>query len=100
HTRWPRDWSSDVCSSDLEVWIIRPSGPPRSLVVFVHGLGEGETTPVNHRPWLEHLALEGSAVIYPRYERTLGSAGAVRHIVTGRSEEHTSELQSRGHLVC
>src|SRR5690625_3628776 len=19
HTRWPRDWSSDVCSSDLEV---------------------------------------------------------------------------------
>src|SRR5207253_6782071 len=22
HTRWPRDWSSDVCSSDL------PRGPP------------------------------------------------------------------------
>src|SRR5207253_4850303 len=21
HTRWPRDWSSDVCSSDLEVKI-------------------------------------------------------------------------------
>src|SRR5439155_4108823 len=20
HTRWPRDWSSDVCSSDLGVW--------------------------------------------------------------------------------
>src|SRR5690625_7216151 len=20
HTRWPRDWSSDVCSSDLEVF--------------------------------------------------------------------------------
>src|SRR6266508_4347885 len=20
HTRWPRDWSSDVCSSDLETW--------------------------------------------------------------------------------
>src|SRR5690625_6179433 len=25
---------------------------------------------------------------------------AQRYIVTGRSEEHTSELQSRGHLVC
>src|SRR6266508_4968988 len=22
HTRWPRDWSSDVCSSDLRVWIV------------------------------------------------------------------------------
>src|SRR5439155_10545526 len=20
HTRWPRDWSSDVCSSDLQAW--------------------------------------------------------------------------------
>src|SRR5690625_4560434 len=20
HTRWPRDWSSDVCSSDLQLW--------------------------------------------------------------------------------
>src|SRR5207253_8169614 len=20
HTRWPRDWSSDVCSSDLKAW--------------------------------------------------------------------------------
>src|SRR5439155_14170968 len=20
HTRWPRDWSSDVCSSDLVLW--------------------------------------------------------------------------------
>ena len=66
-----------------EAWIFRPSTPPRSLVVFVHGLGLGETTPVNHRPWLEHLALQGSAVVYPRYERTLGSRGAVRHLVTG-----------------
>src|SRR5690625_7588995 len=21
HTRWPRDWSSDVCSSDLACWV-------------------------------------------------------------------------------
>src|SRR5690625_740928 len=27
-------------------------------------------------------------------------AGAVRELTDGRSEEHTSELQSRGHLVC
>src|SRR5439155_16354371 len=24
HTRWPRDWSSDVCSSDLAVAVERP----------------------------------------------------------------------------
>src|SRR5215510_15383795 len=22
HTRWPRDWSSDVCSSDLELGVV------------------------------------------------------------------------------
>ncbi|HEX6699114.1 MAG TPA: hypothetical protein VF101_00125 [Gaiellaceae bacterium] len=38
---------------------------------------------MNHRPWLEHLARQGSAVIYPRYERLLGSRGAVRHLVVG-----------------
>src|SRR5439155_3240291 len=24
HTRWPRDWSSDVCSSDLTRWASTP----------------------------------------------------------------------------
>ena len=31
---------------------------------------------------------------------TTGSATAQQGATTGRSEEHTSELQSRGHLVC
>src|SRR5439155_10722134 len=26
HTRWPRDWSSDVCSSDLVARGLRPGG--------------------------------------------------------------------------
>src|SRR5437870_13580838 len=26
HTRWPRDWSSDVCSSDLFVDVTQSSG--------------------------------------------------------------------------
>src|SRR6266508_3065986 len=32
HTRWPRDWSSDVCSSDLGDWLgrsLRPRGGAR-----------------------------------------------------------------------
>src|SRR5207253_8222637 len=30
HTRWPRDWSSDVCSSDL-AWRLRPSKLPSGV---------------------------------------------------------------------
>src|SRR5690349_24106044 len=58
HTRSLRDWSSDVCSSDLRI----------SAVVAT------------------------SAII----------SGAVRNtqVTLGRSEEHTSELQSRRDLVC
>src|SRR5437870_7489795 len=26
HTRWPRDWSSDVCSSDLVILVAGPGG--------------------------------------------------------------------------
>lgn len=52
-----------------QVWLVRPTGPTRSVVVFLHGLGGAtEDTPANHVPWLLHLAQRGSAVIYPRYE--------------------------------
>src|SRR5207253_8483975 len=33
HTRWPRDWSSDVCSSDLEVFL-REEPPLAGRVVL------------------------------------------------------------------
>src|SRR5690625_7268658 len=33
HTRWPRDWSSDVCSSDLRGWHLRNRGRIGSPVV-------------------------------------------------------------------
>jgi dienelactone hydrolase len=51
------------------VWVFRPRDKPRSVVIFLHGLGgPTEDRPDNHRPWLVHLAKKGSAVIYPRYE--------------------------------
>jgi dienelactone hydrolase len=64
-----------------QVWVFEPSGKPKDAVVFIHGLGEGELTPANHRPWLEHLAKEGSAVLYPRYETSLGQPNAVLHVL-------------------
>jgi hypothetical protein len=51
------------------VWVFRPAGKPKDLVVFFHGQGgPQEATPVNHRPWIDHLVERGSVVIYPRYE--------------------------------
>src|SRR2546429_5963548 len=68
HTRCSRDWSSDVCSSDL-----RPVG---------FGLHQqaGRARAEDNRPASRR---EKTPALAPR-----------------RSEEHTSELQSRLHLVC
>src|SRR2546429_4513736 len=67
HTRCSRDWSSDVCSSDL-----------------VRG--------AEHVGWQGHWAVPESA-----------PASRIPQVLDEflmRSEEHTSELQSRLHLVC
>src|SRR2546422_6202428 len=71
HTRCSRDWSSDVCSSDL-----RTCAPP----------ARSSSTP--RRWWTGRWSQRGRGRIIPR-----GCASS-------RSEEHTSELQSRLHLVC
>src|SRR2546422_3867707 len=68
HTRCSRDWSSDVCSSDLTA----------SLLGFVVGSF--------------FLSLAYSEVLYTLIALAVG--------LQKRSEEHTSELQSRLHLVC
>src|SRR2546429_6285372 len=73
HTRCSRDWSSDVCSSDLVRRYGVFSRPPRPA------------------PNSFRLPAHQSRV-----------AGFLRVLGRGwiRSEEHTSELQSRLHLVC
>src|SRR3989449_8140170 len=77
HTRCSRDWSSDVCSSDLH-----PTRPALVVEVAQSGL---------------RLARGRKAAAYAR-------AGIADYWIVdlgrGRSEEHTSELQSRLHLVC
>jgi hypothetical protein len=58
------------------VWIFRPAGKPKRLVIFFHGQGgPTESTPTNHRAWIDHLVKRGAAVVYPRYE--LGYSTAV-----------------------
>src|SRR3989449_6140399 len=74
HTRCSRDWSSDVCSSDLADRCAR--------------LASSGTTPPN--TWCTSCE---------RMTRP-ASSGRRRSPTRTRSEEHTSELQSRLHLVC
>jgi hypothetical protein len=51
------------------VWIFRPAGQPKRLVIFFHGQGgPTEATPANHRAWIDHLVARGAEVIYPRFE--------------------------------
>src|SRR5213078_4299514 len=66
------------------VWLFSPGRrKPRAVVVFVHGAGgEKETTPYYHQPWLQHLALEGYDVLYPKYELFGGQSDSLQHLVT------------------
>src|SRR5947209_13650426 len=63
HTRYWRDWSSDVCSSDLDIGAIQGGEESQALDVIHMEVGQ-------------------------------------QHVHAPRSEEHTSELQSRQYLVC
>src|SRR6266702_5095938 len=49
HTRWPRDWSSDVCSSDLTPTPPRPPAPPPGRRP-PSDLGGARAIPWPHRP--------------------------------------------------
>src|SRR5690625_6559322 len=105
HTRWPRDWSSDVCSSDLKVFINENQSNQQQWQDFGHEM--------------YHYCHD--YVVYDRLHETYAEYGESKadyfayhfcvptfmlmdlkevNIYVIRSEEHTSELQSRGHLVC
>src|SRR2546426_3064401 len=79
HTRLQGDWSSDVCSSDLDRWW-RPGGHDTEVNV--------ERGPNGRRQQAEQIRA--------------ASATVIRHNIlrSRRSEEHTSELQSPCNLVC
>jgi hypothetical protein len=65
------------------VWILRPAGPPKAVVVFGHGWKQWPPSPSHpwvgqFRPWLDHLVAAGDAVIFPRYQLGGDVPGAAR----------------------
>src|SRR3989449_5423573 len=86
HTRCSRDWSSDVCSSDLKEACRGIADACRALDTPVTG---GNVSFYNESPG---GAVDPTPVV--------GMIGLLTRADRARSEEHTSELQSRLHLVC
>ena len=67
------------------VWLVLPKGPVRSVVVFGHGWKltpyfPGHPWVDQFRPWLDHLAAGGSAVMFPNYQTGSGDAGDVTRV--------------------
>src|SRR5690348_17629789 len=85
HTRWTGDWSSDVCSSDLE----KPSDFAAGSH-FMRGRTFRPSSGASMRPAGKNSWLIGRANV----------GWVERSEAHHRSEEHTSELQSPVHLVC
>lgn len=84
--------------------IVRPATDgPLPVVVFIHGWGA--TRPRYYEPWLEHLAREGNAVIYPRYQdsvltppdQVLGNLVAGVRLALAEVDERPGSLVVAGH---
>ena len=73
------------------------------MVLFLHGWGA--TRPRFYRPWLDHLARAGNAVIYPRYQdsfvddpaQVLGNVLAGVRLALGEIDEKPGSLVVAGH---
>lgn len=54
-------------SGRAQVWLLRPTGPPKSIVLFAHGWTAVEPTDW-HRFRFDHLCNDSSLVVFPRYQ--------------------------------
>src|SRR5690625_6275004 len=95
HTTWPRDWSSDVCSSD------RSGTAALHLGLLAWGVGPGDIVPTATMTF----AATANAITYtgatPYFIDADPETGQMDPVLLEevRSEEHTSEIHSRGHIV-
>jgi len=100
----PRIVTETVGRGVQQATIVRPDvGGPLPVVVFLHGWGAPDAA--FYRPWLEHLARRGSAVVYPRYQdsfvqppaQALGNVLAALRSALARPGLRTDALVVAGH---
>src|SRR5690606_40594469 len=92
HTSFSRDWSSDVCSSDL------PRNGACALASSQDSAVSKTIRAVETAPAVTLLSRNGNS--HGRVRETELTTSRMLTTVEVRSEEHTSELQSRENLVC
>src|SRR2546430_10508559 len=99
HTRFDCDWSSDVCSSDLERAAVRGE-PKATLPVEAVKIYAGVGDDLLCRAFRKVYA-EGIGKFFDRFIKgSLDGGFDQAPLDLVRSEEHTSELQSQSNLVC
>src|SRR3712207_7237631 len=102
HTRYWRDWSSDVCSSDLTgtylIGMIKVSQEERRVEICRGDRLRDQGIPDISVLQIAHCRLASRLCVVAIELRDETCICQDVHIV--RSEEHTSELQSRQYLVC
>src|SRR3712207_8768760 len=107
HTRYWRDWSSDVCSSDL--WLTFGGAGARSEAKLAatypaQGVGDLQAFLVEILITFILVFVVMAVATDERAPAAIAPIAAGFALAVGvfiaRSEEHTSELQSRQYLVC
>src|SRR5206468_7533603 len=99
-TRSDRDWSSDVCSSDLEVAVVQVEVVVLGACVADEQVLEAVVVHVG--PCARDRELRAGSErrrVDPRERVSRWATARVEEVGALRSEEHTSELQSRSDLV-
>src|SRR5439155_6182594 len=98
-----RSLGSESHAPRIALRVFRPPRPAQvslreGIPVFVSGGGVRGAVQDVAGPW--RASGDWWDVAWSREEWDVALAGGVYRIFRDRSEEHTSELQSRGHLVC
>src|SRR5439155_20837749 len=95
---------SPTCTSHLTLFLILPRPPRSTLFPYttlfrslddIAALEVDRAGPAGNRRAYGRVAQIDASVLSRSF---IGANGGLQHLL--RSEEHTSELQSRGHLVC
>src|SRR5439155_11262287 len=93
HTRWPRDWSSDVCSSDL-IWRVQ-----RVFVLVIYGFsrphGRIESNIIKQRKWSHWVP---AAQLHSRIDIIASGLTIFQH-TNSRSEERRVGKECRSRLA-